>query len=201
MSLIIAIKNQAGLVMGCDSAIMVEEGRVEKVECFSNAKIWAMSEVCLADAYLSGPTVLIGGVGTVRDINVVKAKVGAPSDLDADTIVLELMPEIRDALIEYGFISGEKPYSNMDSSFVVGDRDHLYIIGHDYSVIERNDFAVIGYCDNEAKALIEKDLPKIRKMSISELGYYIEEIILHCAKSCTFVDGPVYTKVLMQHND
>lgn len=201
MSLVIGIKCKDGVLFGCDSIIIIGEDRKESVECASNAKIWnpvSQTPFNDLDSKQVNTSLLMGGVGTVRDTNVLKSQLVLPPVINMNEVIDVIVPEIRNVLIKNGFLSDAKPYENMESSFLLATKDQLFLIAHDYSVLEKKNVAVIGYCDGEAKNLLhqllkDKDLDQI---TMEEAKKVITEVITLCSTSCTYVDLPVYFKCL-----
>lgn len=205
MSLVIAIKCKDGVLLGADSAVVLNEDRSEILECASNAKIWIPKENHAEFKHPLLPTpeitkirntdLLMGIVGTVRDMNVVKSQLCIQHHkLDVDTVVDEVVPEIRNILIQNGFLSDNKPYNSMESSFILASKDSLFVIGYDYSVVEKKNVAVIGYCENEAKNLIDHlvENDNLDEITIEEAKSIITSVITNCSKSCNFVSLPIY---------
>lgn len=145
----------------------------------------------------------MGGVGTVRDSNVVKTQLTLPERVNAHIIIDKVVPDIRSILINNGFISDSKPYESMDSSFIIATVDSLFILAQDYSVVEKKNIAVIGYCENEAKNIIRQLIKDndIEDFTLEEAKAIITEVITNCSLSCTYVGLPVQFKSLTKYKE
>jgi 20S proteasome alpha/beta subunit len=206
MSLVIGIKCKDGVVLGSDSIIVINEDNIEQVECESTSKTWRPSvyratNPLLPQAPRKADNILMGGVGTVRDSNVVKSQLTLPEVINARVIIDKVIPDIRSILINNGFISDNKPYESMDSSFIVATVDSLFILAQDYSVVEKKNIAVIGYCENEAKNIIRQLIKDddVDDITLEEAKSIITEVITNCSLSCTYVGLPIQFKSLLRH--
>ena len=211
MSLVVGIKCKDGVIVGSDSIIIINEDRKEQVECASNAKIWnplvypvpAISNngILIPQAPKRCDKIIMGGVGTVRDSNVLKTQLILPEVINDAVVVDKVIPEIRSVLITNGFLADTKPYDSMESSFILATIDQLFLIAQDYSMVEKKNIVVIGYCENEAKNIIRQLVKddNIDELSFEDAKTIITEVITNCSLSCTYVGLPVQFKYLTKN--
>ena len=148
MSVVVAIKKDNVVYMGADSQV-TRGGTRTTLSNPDNYKIWAMSD---------SDNALMGGVGTVRPINVLKVAndlipeaVDIKGNVDFRFVVRYLVPRMMDELADYKILlKNEDGVPNMDASFLFAYRDRLYNIDRWGTVITIDDFCAIGSGASEA---------------------------------------------------
>ena len=142
MSVVVAIKKGDIIYMGADSQV-TRGGTRSTLSNPNNYKIWAVEDAEHA---------LMGGVGTVRSVNIIRVANGLiPEIVDMKQavnfrfVVRQFVPSLFEELDGYDRLNKSKDAApTMDSSFLFAYRDKLYQIGGDGSVIEVDDFCAIG---------------------------------------------------------
>lgn len=147
MSVVVAIKKDSRIYMGCDS--QVTSGRTcMTLRNPNNFKIWQVpnTEHCL-----------MGSVGNFRDACVIRTMRDLVLDYDVykksicfDYVVNEIVPSIIGRLQKANYLKKDEVFDSMDSSFLFAFENQLYNIHNDGSVIEIEDFIAIGSGKNEA---------------------------------------------------
>lgn len=183
MSVVVAIKKDGIVYMGADSQV-TKGGTRATLSNPNNYKIWAVSGVEHS---------LMGGVGTLRDANIMRVADGLipeivdiKNNVDFRFVVKHLVPRMMDELQEYKLLCKNDdgvPY--MDSSFLFAYKDKLYNIGSYGSVVEVDDFCAIGSGASEAMgslfSTIDSDDPIKR----------IQNAIKSSATHDIYVDYPI----------
>ena len=147
MSVVVAIKKNGKIYMGCDSQVTCGGTRTT-LKNSNNYKIWQVqnAEHCL-----------MGSVGNLRDACVIRTMDNLVTEyniyrrhISFDFIVNKIVPDIIDRLQEAKYLKKGDSFDTMDSSFLFAFEDQLYYIGFDGSVIEVEDYVAIGSGKNEA---------------------------------------------------
>lgn len=147
MSVVVAIKQNGKVYMGCDSQVTKGWSR-STLKNPNNYKIWKV---------LGTDNCLMAHVGTVRDANVVRLIDGLISDYDVYTervgysfVVNRVVPTIINELKERGYVKKDDYFNYMNSSFLFAYKDQLYAISSDGCVIEIDDYVAIGSGEDTA---------------------------------------------------
>lgn len=149
MSLVIGIKEKGKVILACDSQVTI--GGVKKTSALeSNFKIWHPDKHSV---------VLMGSVGTVRQMNVIKHTDNIIEELkilqdkvDHNYVVNKVVKKILATLKDNNVITTKDNILLMDNSYLLAVKDRLYQIYSDGAVIEIDDFTAIGSGSNEAIA-------------------------------------------------
>ena len=149
MSLVIGIKEKGKVILACDSQVTI--GGVKKSSSLeSNFKIWHPDK---------HSEVLMGSVGTVRQMNVIKHTDNIIDELkilqdkvDHSFVVSKVVKKILTTLKDNNVIATKDNILLMDNSYLLAVKDRLYQIYSDGAVIEIDDFTAIGSGSNEAIA-------------------------------------------------
>ena len=91
---------------------------------------------------------IFAGSGTWRDIQIVMNRLTVPprnEDHSVDSYVFDVAEAIRDLMKSYD--RDGKP-KDMDASFLMINKDGIWMISNDYSIVHSNDFLVQGYGSN-----------------------------------------------------
>ena len=180
MSVVVAIKENGKVYMGCDSQV-TSGGTRMTLKNPNNYKIWKV---------IGADNCLMGSVGNLRDACVIRTLDDLVTDYNVyrghicfDFVVNSILPDIIHRLQTCKFIS-EGKFDSMDSSFLFAFRDQLYNIHSDGSVIEVDDCIAIGSGKNEAVGSLlstEGEKPETR----------IIKAIKASAASDIYVDYPI----------
>lgn len=130
-----------------------------------NYKVWHLDDKS---------EIIIGSVGSVREINLTKYQSDLFEELDllkgninANKIATKTVKKIFENLVEHGVIKDEKPYK-MTNSYLIAYKDKLFLMGNDGSVIKINDCVAIGSGGYEAKgSLKESDKDPERSLELA----------------------------------
>jgi hypothetical protein len=197
MSLVIGMRCKDGFIFGSDSIVITDTDKKESIECDSDRKVW---HPLLASSNFADPEVIMASVGTVRDANVIKYQLKLPDTINILSVINEVIPAIRNVLINNGFLGDSKPYDSMESAFLLASADEncIYVVNQDYSVLRKNNLAVIGCCDSEAKSTLRHVLQgrEIEDLSFKEAKEIIDQVITTCCEGCTYVGLPTYFEYL-----
>ena len=149
MSVVVAIKKDGVVYMGCDSQVTMGGTRTT-LKNPNNYKIWKVE---------SAENCIMGSVGDLRDACAVRTMDRLVSDYNVykghisfDFVVNKIVPDIIDRLKEFNYLKNDKNavFECMESSFLFSYKDMLFLIGNDGSVIEIDDCVAIGSGKNEA---------------------------------------------------
>lgn len=163
MSVVVAIKKDGKIYMGCDSQATCGGTRTT-LKNPNNYKIWKV---------IGAQNCLMASVGAVRDACVVRTMYDLVPEIviykdkvNFDFVVNSLVPHIATRLRQACFMQPSD--SHMESSFLFAYENKLYNIGADGAVIEIEDYVSIGSGKNEAIGSLvstqdEEPIPRIIK--------------------------------------
>ena len=162
MSVVVAIKDGKKVYIGADSQATKGTTRIT-LRNPNNFKIWKVND---------SKNCLMASVGDIRDSNVIRLVSNIVDDYDEFVnrvnykfVVKFIVPNIVRDLKRAGFIKDESYVDHINSSFLFAYKDKLFLIEHDLSVIEIDDYVAIGSGSSEAIGSLlstENDDPKIR---------------------------------------
>jgi ATP-dependent protease HslVU (ClpYQ) peptidase subunit len=143
MSVVVAVKHNGIVYLGADSQISSSKSKFS-FSNVNNYKIWRyhkFPESCL-----------FGGVGSLRDINLIKVSDGLLNEnnvlkgtIDFKYIVENLVDNMFDTLRNKDrLVKDSDELYRMSSGYLFSFNSNLYEIGSDGSVIDINDFTAIG---------------------------------------------------------
>ena len=181
MSVIVAIKENNKVYVGCDSQV-TRGGTRSTLKNENNFKIWKVRGV---------ENCLMGHVGVVRDSNVVRLMDGLVTEynvyknhVDYEFVVKKIVPDIIKELKSYGYVKDDPYFDHMESSYFFIFKDQVYVISTDGCVIEVNDYAAIGSGEDQAiGSLLSTDGENPRERII--------KAIKASAASDIYVDYPI----------
>ena len=159
MSVVVAIKQNGKVYMGCDSQV-TSGGTRTTLKNPNNYKIWTVQ----GDA----PNTLMASVGDLRDACVVRCINDFVDEYDIYKdrigfrfVVRHIVPRIIEELKSVGYVKPSDEFNFMNSSFLFCYKDQLFCISNDASVIEIDDYCAIGSGKKEAvgSLLSTEDLP------------------------------------------
>lgn len=139
MSVVIACKFNNGVVIASDR--QVTRG-YEKVE----DKISKVQKI-------DGKSIIIGGVGSLRDIQKMKAastKLFSTSDKLTENECIKIINNISSVYQELGLIETGKIIQSLDGEYLFVDSYNINFVGYDLGVISGFDYYVIGSGNNLA---------------------------------------------------
>lgn len=146
MSVVVAIKKNGNIFMGCDSQV-TSGGTRSTLKNPNNYKIWKV---------IGADNCLMASVGNVRDACVIRTMDDLVTEYNVykhqigfDFVVNKILPDIIARLQEVHFIKNEGVFDGMDSAFLFAFQDQLFKISGDGTVIEVDDFIAIGSGQNE----------------------------------------------------
>ena len=147
MSVVVAIKENDRVYIGCDSQA-TQGGSRTTLKNPNNYKVWNVLPV---------NNCLMASVGNVRDACVIRTMTDLVSDydifkdcIDFDYVVNNIVPHIIYRLKEVKYLNDEPVFEGFESVFLFAYKDKLFHITNDGSVIEIEDFVAIGSGKNEA---------------------------------------------------
>lgn len=178
MSLVIAMKFANGVVMVGDSFVSNCNGGAELADCESSRKIWEVKSSPTLDLRRKkGKLVglgmhrerdkLVGGAGLYKSLMAIRY-----SSIEFDCInsmadvINYFVPSVVEVLRDHNFLSKENPVETIDTSFIIADVDHIFLIDEDLSVIEKKCFAATGAGYEQATCLFEQ---KFSNTPVSEI--------------------------------
>lgn len=206
MSLVVAMKCIDGVVVAADSCVGLEEGFSHTIQCAENAKLWHPYGTAFTVDNIKTTTentlnnVIVGGVGKLREIQLVKELVPMPNakNICLKTLVRDTVPDVQNIMVTYGAIADTKPYPDLDStSFLIATPERIYVLWADYSVIQFNTFVAVGYCSAEAKGVWESITSQHpQPFTMEEGAEIIQQVMKVCAKDCIYVSEPIIIEKL-----
>ena len=143
MSVVVAVKQNGVVYLGADSQISSDKSKFS-FSNINNYKIWRY--------YKYAESCLFGGVGSLRDINLIKVN----NDLIDENSILKdninykyVVENLVDNLFQVlknkdRLVKDSDELFRMSSSYLFSFKSNLFEIGSDGSVIEINDFTAIG---------------------------------------------------------
>ena len=155
MSLVIAIKENGRVYMGADC-------RIKNEFCYktltnpSNFKIWKVKGV---------DNCLMGHSGRYRDAcvikcidNLVEPEAVLNDKVDFEYVVKNIVPRIQEELKNYGYLDSGNKFINMEDKFIFVCKNKIFEINCDGSVIEWDNFAIIGSGEAEAYGIVSSNV-------------------------------------------
>lgn len=166
MSLVIAMKFANGVVMVGDSFVSNCNGGTELADCESSRKIWEVKSSPVLGTRKPEDK-LVGGAGLYKSLMAIRY-----SSIEFDCIksiadvINYFVPSVVNVLRKHNFLSEENPVETIDTSFIIADVDHIFLIDEDLSVIEKKRFAATGAGYEQAICLYEQ---KFSETPVSEI--------------------------------
>jgi ATP-dependent protease HslVU (ClpYQ) peptidase subunit len=141
MSVIIAIKDKERVIIGADSQVTYGGSR-KTLSNPNNYKVWAVHGV---------DHCLMAGVGSLRDLNILRVATGLvdelttlKKELNFEYVVRHVVQHIMDELNKSKRLSDSEGFPVMRSAFLLAYENQIYQIERDGAVIEIDDFVAIG---------------------------------------------------------
>lgn len=188
MSLVVAIKTDEGIVMGCDTQVSYG-GNKYSLSDNTSCKIWDI---------VNCPYGLMGSVGMLRDSQLISAhaiidpnKIITES-IDFDYVVCDLYSTICSILESYHRISLEPTYDKegnfippvLNNEFIFAYKDKAYQISQEGCVRTIDDYLVIGSGSDIATGVLDNNTNKPPETRIIEA-------ITTCNKNTLYIDNNV----------
>lgn len=188
MSLIVAIKTEEGIVMGCDTQVSYG-GNKYSLSDNTSCKIWNI---------INCPNGLMGSVGMLRDSQIISAhaiidpnKIITDS-IDFDYVVCDLYTTICNILESYHRISLEPVYDKdgsfippvLNNEFIFAYKNIAYHISQEGCVRIIDDYLVIGSGSDIATGVLDSNYSKPPEERIVEA-------ISCCNKNTLYIDNNV----------
>lgn len=188
MSLVVAIKTNEGIVMGCDSQVSYGNNKYSLSDDAS-CKIWNI---------INCPNGLMGSVGMLRDSQIISAHaVIDPTriitdSIDFDYVVCDLYTTISNILESYHRISLEPTYDKdgnfvppiLNNEFIFAYNDKAYQISQEGCVRTIDDYLVIGSGADIATGVLDNNHDKPPEERIIEA-------ITCCNKNTLYIDNNI----------
>ena len=147
MSVVVAIKENGKVYIGADSQV-TKGGTRTTLKNENNYKVWRV---------IGAPHCLMAHVGNLRDANVIRLMRDLVTDYNIyrehicfDFVVKKVVPDIVEELARYNLLKDGEKTEVLDSSFLFAYKDQVWVIGHDKSVIEIEDYVSIGSGSDQA---------------------------------------------------
>lgn len=141
MSVLVAVRKNGRVYMGCDSQATVG-GTSSTLRNPNNYKIWKV---------LGAGNCLMGSVGALRDACVIRTMDDLVTEYNVysghvcyDFVVNKIVPDIIARLVKARYIKDDGVFGSMESEFLFAFRDRLYLIASDTTVIEIEDCVAVG---------------------------------------------------------
>lgn len=168
MSVVIAIKQKDKIIIGCDTQVSSGNGYKSRLKG-ENQKIWHHNDL---------PNLVIGGVGSLRDIQLIQTNKELidpmailTKKIDFDYLVNNFFTSVYMALLDKNRVPLNEqghPAAVIESVFLVAFEDKMYVVDQDGSVIEGDDYLVIGSGSSVATGVLETNKNKKAKDRIME---------------------------------
>lgn len=147
MSLVVAIKDNGKVVIGANSQSTRGSSRTS-LSNQNNYKIWKVKGV---------KNCLMGHAGALRDACAIRVMTGLideltkmKDDVDYEYVVNEITPKIIEELKERLYVKVDGYFDMLESRFILAYKDRLFLISNDGTVLEIDDYCVIGSGESEA---------------------------------------------------
>ena len=148
MSLVVAIKDKDRIVLGADKQASISDSKDH-----TSIKIWPVCDL---------PGAVMGGVGSARASQIIQySSIIDKNNLNVepttDFVICSLAPTIAATLKSNGVVvkAGEVDICEMmPNAFIFAYKDRAWLISHDLSVIEIENYLAIGSGSDVAKGVL-----------------------------------------------
>lgn len=147
MSLIVAVKDNERIVIGSDKQASANGNKEHNA-----TKIWEIDEL---------PGAIMGSIGSVRASQIIQYaniidKNAINNEVDTSFVVCSLVPVIAGGLKANGIVlkNEETSCDTMPNAFVFAYKDRAWMIWHDFSVSEIEDYLVLGSGSDVARGAL-----------------------------------------------
>lgn len=185
MSVVIAIKENNHIVLGCDSQVSTYNCKSKLSK--ENTKIWSVKNCDGA---------LMGSVGLLRITQLIQVQDNLIDELTVlknginfQYCVTTLFDKICEILQKYNLLKKQEGTIIPDvyNEFIFAYKDKAWLIYSDGSVEEIEDYLVIGSGEEIAKGVLESNKSKCAKMRI-------KQAIKSCSDMTLYVDDNIVIK-------
>lgn len=185
MSVIIAIKDKVTgqIVVGCDNQVSCGSNKNNLTD--NSRKIWRYNNL---------PSIIIGGVGALRDIQLIQTSHDLINELDIyklnvdyEYCVNKLFTKIWEILVSFNRVyrdSNGNLSNTIGSQFLIAFANKAFTFDYDGAVMEIDDYLVIGSGQDVATGVLENNKNKSPKVRI-------KEAINACAEKTLYVNNEV----------
>lgn len=185
MSVVIAVKDPktGSIFVGCDS--QVSAGNIKYKLKGESSKIWRYNDL---------PIVIVGGVGSLRDIQLAQTCHDLIDELslykghvDFEYCVTTLYTRLHKLLLDNGRVPLDNkgnPMPTIGSQFLLAVGEHAFTIDIDGAIEEINDYLVMGSGAEVAIGVLENNKNKSAKQRI-------KEAIQACADKTLYVNNDI----------
>ena len=185
MSVVIAIKDKNKIYLGCDTQASGGNNKINLKDA-SSQKVWHHNNL---------PDLVLGGAGSLRDIQIIQTSINLfdltsvlLNKIDYTFLVQHFFTNVYNILAEKNRI-GRDTTGNLvniiDCEFIVAFGDKMYHIDQEGTVIEANDYLVIGSGSEVAIGVLENNKNKKPQTRI-------QEAIKACAENTLYVNNEMY---------
>lgn len=194
MSLVMAMKFANGVVMVGDSFVSGCYGRTELADCESSRKIWEVKSSPVLGTRKPEDK-LVGGAGLYKNLMAIRY-----SSIEFDCIksmadvINYFVPSVINVLRKHNFLSEENPIETIDTSFIMADVDHIFLIDEDLSVIEKKRFAATGAGCEQAICLFQQkfsDTP-VSKITEEQATEFVAMAMTQCSLLNSKIKRPFF---------
>ena len=145
---VVAIKKGGTVYMGC-GPLYTSGGTTISLWNLNDIPVWKVEGI---------DNCLMGCAGSLRESCLVRTMDDLASDFDVfnhqinfNMVVNKIVPMIVSRLEKARYIPSEGTFEGMNCEYIFAYRDNLFIINRDGSVLEVDDFAVVGDDNNKAR--------------------------------------------------
>ena len=145
---VVAIKKGGTVYMGCGPRY-TSGGTTISLWNLNDIPVWKVEGI---------DNCLMGCAGSLRESCLVRTMDDLASDFDVfnhqinfNMVVNKVVPMIVSRLEKARYIPSEGTFEGMNCEYIFAYRDNLFIINRDGSVLEVDDFAVVGDDNNKAR--------------------------------------------------
>ena len=153
MSVVVAIKENGKIYMGADTMVTYGDSK-RYLTTEHTQKVWVVEDT---------PSCIMGCVGLLSDLNLIRycgqhlvpELAVLKNEVDTGVIIQNTVPQLFGLIKDYNEVCGKPEDLPMQSSFVIGVRDHLFAIYPDGCVEEEENWVAIGSGADMALASLE----------------------------------------------
>ena len=184
MSVVIAIKHKNKIYIGCDTQVSTTLGDKSSLagEC---QKVWHYEDL---------PDLVMGGVGSLRDLQIIQTShdIFQPLEILLNKInysylVQNFFTNVYNTLKRFDRVAekGIEELPSVADSWIVAFKDKMYKIDGEGSVLESDDYLVIGSGEAIATGVLESNKGKKPQDRITQA-------IKACADKTLYVNNSIY---------
>lgn len=153
MSVVVAIKESGKIYMGADTMVTYGDSK-RYLTTDHTQKVWVVEDT---------PNCIMGCVGLLSDLNLIRycgqhlvpELAVLKNEVNTGLIIQTTVPQLFGLIKDYNEVCGKPEEHPIQSSFVIGVKDHLFTIFPDGCVEEEEDWVAIGSGADMALASLE----------------------------------------------